>query len=69
MCLTNVFVNWPGTTLVIGFTLLIGCTYFAFLMDYFKMDFQSQRDFLVWKDPTVKQWMMHDLAKDYLEKN
>ena len=69
MCLTDAFVNWPGTLLLIGFAMLIGSTYFALKMDYFVMDYQSHRDILVWKDPIVIHTFMQDKAKEYLEKN
>ena len=58
MCLTDAFVNWPGTLLLLGFALLFASTYFALKMNYFVMDYQSHRDILVWTDPIVKQSFM-----------
>ena len=53
--------------LFIGFAILLGVAYFAMYMDYFKMEFQSQRDLLVWTAPAVREWMMYDLVKDHLQ--
>ena len=69
MCLTNAFVDWPGTLLLLGFAILIGSTYFALKMGYFIMDYQSHRDIMVWSDPIVKHSFMHELARENLSKN
>ena len=66
MCLTDMFIDFPCLVLFVGFSILCGVTYFALYMEYFKMEFQDQRDLLVWTAPPVRQWMMYDLAKDHL---
>ena len=69
MWLTNAFVDWSGTMLFLGFAFLVLSTYFAMIMDYFKMEYQSHRDILVWTDPIVQHTFMQERAYEFLEQN
>lgn len=63
------FVDHPCVILFFSYVILFIIANVAITMGYFEMDYQSHRDFLVWEAPAVREWLMYDLAQDYLNKN
>lgn len=47
---------------------MFGLTALAVNLNYFYLEPQHNRDYLIWEDPVVKAWDMQDLAKAYIEK-
>ena len=68
MWLTNLMIKRPCLVLIIGFGLLIYLTNLCIELDYLKLIDQYDRDFLIWDDPSVRNWDLRDLAYEYLDK-
>ena len=68
MWFTNVLVDRPCSILVGWFALLFLLTYGAVALDYFEMNTQGSRDFLIWDDPIVVATDKLSLAYEYIEK-
>jgi len=69
MWITDTFVEHPCKLLCGGMLLCFILTFLAISLNYFYLEPQHNRDYLIWNDPSVKAWDMQDLAKAYIEKN
>lgn len=55
---TNCCVRFPGTCCSLCYILLFIITGAAFAMEYFDLNDQSYRDFLIWDDQRTVDWDM-----------
>ena len=69
MWFTNLLVERPCLVLCVCFIVLFLLTFGAVKLDYFAMNTQGSRDFLIWNDPIVVATDKLSLAKEYLDKN
>ena len=58
----------PCLVLIVGYVIMIYLTYLCLEMDYLQLINQGDRDFLIWDDPSVRNWDLRDLANQYLNK-
>ena len=50
MWLTDMYIKHPGKIIIAGFLFLIIATVLAFLLGYFELSKNTQRDYLIWSD-------------------
>lgn len=68
MWITDMFIDHPCKFLSLGMLAMVILSWLANELNYFYLEPQHNRDYLIWDDPSVKAWDMQDLAKSYLEK-
>lgn len=67
MILTDLFVNRPCCTLVIGYILLVTLTQISIDYNYFEVSDTSSRDFYIWDDAMTIDLDMLNVAQEYFD--
>jgi len=67
MLITDLFVNRPFITLIVGYFILIALTKLSIDFNYFEVSDTSSRDFYIWSDDMTVDLDMFTVASEFFD--
>ena len=67
MLITDLFVNRPFITLIVGYSILIALTKLSIDFNYFEVSDTSSRDFYIWSDDMTVDLDMFTVASEFFD--